>query len=71
MDGATSELVQTFWGSNLSGVKRRPIDLGSERLNSRVVYSPHTYGPSVTDLPYFEDKAFPDNLPSIWDSLFG
>lgn len=62
-----------FWGSNLHGVHRAPIDLRhvSEELDRRVVYSPHTYGPSVQNQDYFEDPAFPRNMPRIWDDLFG
>ncbi len=62
-----------FWGSNLHGVHRAPIDLRhvSEDLDRRVVYSPHTYGPSVVDQAYFHDPDFPRNMPAIWDDLFG
>jgi len=39
--------------------------------NSRLVYSPHTYGPSVYDQAYFEVSNFPSNMPAIWDDHFG
>jgi hypothetical protein len=62
-----------FWGSNLFGVHKAPIDVGhvSEELDRRVVYSPHTYGPSVQDQEYFHHPSFPRNMPGIWDDLFG
>lgn len=29
------------WGGNFTGVRDKPVDLGSEELNRRVVYTPH------------------------------
>ncbi|KAL3896580.1 MAG: hypothetical protein SGPRY_013239 [Prymnesium sp.] len=68
-----------FWGENLVGVKAAPV-----RLNdmSKLVYSPHTYGPGVfRDQPYFptcqgagcvsQSPPFPANMPAIWDRHFG
>lgn len=64
-----------FWGANLEGVVRRPLDVsGNGKFpngNKRVVYSPHTYGPSVDHQPYFDAPDYPRNLPKIWDALFG
>ena len=37
----------------------------------RVVYSPHTYGPNVYGMDYFNDPTFPANMPAIWTSKFG
>ncbi|MDT8715943.1 glycoside hydrolase family 5 protein [Clostridium sp. 19966] len=51
----TSPWYSAWWGGNLRGVKDYPIDLGT--LNSQIVYSPHDYGPSVSDQPWF-DKDF-------------
>lgn len=51
------------WGSDLSGVRDYPIRVPSEQI----VYSPHTYGPSVissTDMN-------PTNLRNEWDRKFG
>lgn len=45
-----------------------PIDLGSEALNKKVVYSPHVYGPDAFQQPYFGAKDFPKNMPAIWKS---
>lgn len=64
-----------FWGSNLEGVARKPLDVrGNGKFpngNKRIVYSPHTYGPSVDHQPYFDAPDYPRNLPKIWDALFG
>lgn len=42
-----------WWGGNLRGVKDHPIDLGSDKLNAQIVYSPHDYGPSVYAQSWF------------------
>jgi len=64
-----------FWGANLEGVARKPLDVrGGGKFpngNKRIVYSPHTYGPSVDHQPYFDAPDYPRNLPKIWDALFG
>lgn len=57
-----------FWGENLYEAhdKRPNIPL------SRLVYSPHAYGPSVYDgHDYFQQAAFPNNMPAVWESHFG
>ena len=43
-----------WWGGNLRGVKDHPVDLGSEERNSKIVYSPHDYGPAVYDQTWFQ-----------------
>jgi len=48
------------WGGDLEGVRSQPIDLGKAKLNARVVYSPHVYGPSVFDREYFKTADFPE-----------
>lgn len=42
----------TWWGGNLRGVKDNPVDLGKYR--NKLVYSPHDYGPSVYEQPWFK-----------------
>ena len=37
------------------------------RYKDHVVYIPPSYGPSVYKQPYFEDAAFPHNMPPIWE----
>jgi endoglucanase len=68
-----------FWGENLVGARATPVKL---RDMSKLVYSPHTYGPGVfPDQPYFptckgggckhQAPQFPKNMPAIWDNHFG
>jgi hypothetical protein len=51
--GDDSPWYGAWWGGNLRGVKDYPIDLGGS-LNSQLVYSPHDYGPSVYEQPWFQ-----------------
>ncbi len=57
-----------WWGGNLSSVKSAPVKLSDP---SKLVYSPHEYGPEVFAQPWFTASGFPDNLPGIWKSHFG
>ena len=57
-----------WWGENLVGIKVSPVKLSNQK---RLVYSPHSYGPSAYMQSYFEDKSFPQNMDKIWDSHFG
>ena len=67
--GASSSYGQSnpFWGENLYEAVSSAPDIPTSRL----VYSPHTYGPSVYDQTYFSDSSFPSNMPGIWDEHFG
>ncbi len=56
-----------WWGGNLRGALDDPVVLSD---NSKLVYSPHEYGPEVFDQTWFNDPAFPANLPAVWDSAF-
>jgi endoglucanase len=56
-----------FYGENLTGIAIWPIDLPASRL----VYSPHVYGPGVFAQDYFASPDFPANMPAIWDEHFG
>lgn len=53
------------------GAKKHPIKLASADADSRLVYSPHIYGPSVYDQEYFKVPEFPNNLPEVWENQFG
>jgi endoglucanase len=57
-----------FWGENLQGVQTAPVQLN---LKSKLVYSPHCYGPSVAYQDYFQDASFPNNMPAIWNAHYG
>jgi endoglucanase len=39
--------------------------------NTRLVFSPHSYGPSVAAMSYFTASDYPNNMPAIWETLFG
>lgn len=58
-----------WWGGNLSQAIAQPVRLN---VANRLVYSPHEYGISVYDRqPWFNDPAFPNNLPAVWDTFWG
>lgn len=50
----------TWWGGNLRGVKDNPVDLG--KYQNKLVYSPHDYGPSVYEQPWFKGNYTFDSL---------
>lgn len=59
---------EPFWGANLFDALNDPVSVP----RSRLVFSPHSYGPSVFDKhSYFNDSAFPGNMPEIWNTHFG
>lgn len=60
-----------WWGGNFRGVRMKPVDLGEEGMNRRVVYTPHVYGPDVYPQAYFSSWSFPNNLPAIWEAHWG
>ena len=41
-----------WWGGNLRGVRDYPVNLG--KYQNKLVYSPHDYGPTVYEQPWFE-----------------
>ena len=49
-----------WWGGNLRGVADYPVDLG--KYNNKLVYSPHDYGPTVFEQPWFEGDYDYDSL---------
>ncbi|SFS03509.1 cellulase family glycosylhydrolase [Anaeromicropila populeti] len=54
-----------WWGGNLRGVKDYPVDLG--KYQNKLVYSPHDYGPSVYQQPWFEgDYTFDSLYEDCW-----
>ncbi len=55
-----------WWGGNLRGVKDYPIDLG--KYQDKLVYSPHDYGPTVYQQPWFEgDYTFESLKKDCWN----
>ena len=51
-DESNSPYYGAWWGGNLRGVRDFPIKPKSG--TSQIVYSPHDYGPSVNNQPWFE-----------------
>ena len=49
-----------WWGGNLRAVKDYPIDLG--KYQDKLVYSPHDYGPTVYEQPWFKGSYDYDSL---------
>ncbi len=47
-----SDYYSNWWGGNLRGVKDYPINLG--KYQNKLVYSPHDYGPTVHQQPWFK-----------------
>eukprot|EP00966_Prymnesium_polylepis_P173453 4012666-Prymnesium_polylepis.2 len=66
--GASSSEMGIWWGGNLVGVHGAPMQLDDM---SKLVYSPHVYGPSVYVQHYFYDADFPRNMAGVWDAHWG
>ena len=49
-----------WWGGNLRGVADSPVDLG--KYQNKLVYSPHDYGPTVYEQPWFQGSYTYDSL---------
>ncbi len=49
-----------WWGGNLRGVRDYPVDLG--KYQNKLVYSPHDYGPTVYQQPWFKGTYTFDSL---------
>jgi len=54
------------WGQNL--FEAGPI---TGIPANRLVFSPHSYGPSVAVMDYFSAANYPANMPGVWDTLYG
>ena len=55
-----SDYYFNWWGGNLRGVKDYPVDLG--QYQNKLVYSPHDYGPTVYQQPWFQGNYTFDSL---------
>ncbi len=51
-----------WWGGNLRGVKDYPIKMSTPAKQSKIVYSPHDYGPSVYAQTWFEKNFTEETL---------
>jgi aryl-phospho-beta-D-glucosidase BglC (GH1 family) len=56
-----------WWGSNHKDLKEYPV---TSIPGSKLMFSVHEYGPSVTPQPWFDDPAFPNNLEALWRDRF-
>ncbi len=54
------EYYFSWWGGNLRAVADFPINLG--KYQNKLVYSPHDYGPTVFEQPWFEGEYNYDSL---------
>ncbi len=55
-----ADYYYNWWGGNLRGVKDYPVNLG--KYQDKVVYSPHDYGPTVYEQPWFKGGFDYDSL---------
>ena len=55
------------WGEDFQPQAYQPLDIPVSKL----VLSPHTYGPDVYMKSSFKAASFPENLPANWEILFG
>ena len=54
-----------WWGGNLRGVADYPVDLG--KYQDKLVYSPHDYGPTVYEQPWFKgDYTYDSLMKDCW-----
>lgn len=58
--GNMGDYYCTWWGGNLRGVKDNPVNLG--KYQNKLVYSPHDYGPTVYEQPWFKGSYTFDSL---------
>lgn len=52
-----------FDAGDLTSCRAKPVVL---RCPNKLVYTPHVWGPSIANLPFFRLPGFPGNLLSIW-----
>jgi aryl-phospho-beta-D-glucosidase BglC (GH1 family) len=59
------QYYNTWWGGNLRGVTEFPVTVPGHQ--SQIMYSPHDYGPSVYDQPWFYEGFNMDTLiKDVW-----
>ncbi len=57
-----------WWGGNLMGAADAPVELN---VANRLVYSAHDYPPSLFPQSFFDDPAYPENLPALFEKMWG
>jgi endoglucanase len=69
--GCTGGVVTcAAWGADLRGAMTNPVRLDTTSPN-KVVYSSQEFGPSLFRQSWFDDPAFPANMPGLWDGWWG
>lgn len=68
-----ADYYTNWWGGNLRGVKDYPINLG--KYQNKLVYSPHDYGPTVYQQPWFKagynfDSLYRDCWKDNWMYIY-
>jgi aryl-phospho-beta-D-glucosidase BglC (GH1 family) len=66
-DGKENTNLPMNWGEDFQPQAYQPLNIPATKL----VLSPHTYGPDVYVKSSFGVAGFPANLPSSWETLFG
>ncbi|MBC9206807.1 cellulase family glycosylhydrolase [Roseomonas aerophila] len=57
-----------WWGGNLMGATEHPVRLN---VPNRLVYSAHDYPPSLFPQSFFNDPNFPNNMPALFEKMWG
>ena len=60
----------SWWGGDIEPAGCYPISASAIPAD-KLVLSPHVYGPSLADQPYYHAFNFPANLPGVWGRQFG
>ncbi|CAH0309571.1 Calx-beta domain-containing protein [Roseomonas sp. CECT 9278] len=60
--------ANTWWSGNLMGVAFDQVVLNTP---NKVVYSPHEYGNSIYEQPWFQGSDFPNNMPARFEQFWG
>jgi len=66
-DNVEDSSIPMDFGEDLQPQVYQPLAIPASKL----VLSPHSYGPDVFMKSTFDDADFPDNLPKDWDALWG
>ncbi len=57
-----------WWGGNLRGSKTQDVEFNTP---NKLVYSVHSYGPSVANWNWFSDPNYPNNLHQLYTDSWG
>jgi endoglucanase len=65
------DAVSCGYGDNLLGAQRNASALDAVAQRGKLVWSPHTYGPSQHDRIEFHNGQFPTNMKDVWEDHWG